>query len=228
MGIHGNATCVMNYDGATGWLVGEENRGLNAMFTMMNEARLGVGIQGLAQSEVAYQNAAAYAKERLQGRALSGAKYPDKPADPIVVHPDVRRALMTMRAFNEAGARAGGVDQPAWAMSRTAPTTRSSARRAEDHMGLLTPVIKGVLTDRGFETTVMAQQVFGGHGYIAEHGMEQFVRDARITHDLRGRQRHPGARSRRPQDRQEFRPRADGLPRRGLRATSRRRAATRR
>ena len=102
MGIHGNSTCVMNYDGATGWLVGEENRGLNAMFTMMNEARLGVGVQGLAQSEVAYQNAAIYAKERLQGRAISGAKYPDKAADPIIVHPDVRRTLMTIRAFNEA------------------------------------------------------------------------------------------------------------------------------
>ena len=102
MGIHGNSTCVMNYDGATGWLVGEENRGLNAMFTMMNEARLGVGVQGLALSEVAYQNAAAYAKERLQGRAISGVKYPDKPADPIIVHPDVRRTLMTIRAFNEA------------------------------------------------------------------------------------------------------------------------------
>ena len=102
MGIHGNATCVMNYDGATGWLIGEENRGLNAMFMMMNEARLGVGVQGLAQSEVAYQNAVAYAKERLQGRAISGAKSPDKPADPIIVHPDVRRALMTIKAFNEA------------------------------------------------------------------------------------------------------------------------------
>ena len=102
MGIHGNSTCVMNYDGATGWLIGEENRGLHAMFTMMNEARLGVGVQGLALSEVAYQNAATYAKERLQGRALTGAKYPDKPADPIIVHPDVRRTLMTIRAFNEA------------------------------------------------------------------------------------------------------------------------------
>jgi len=180
MGIHGNATCVMNYDGATGWLIGEENRGLNAMFTMMNEARLGVGIQGLAQAEVAFQNAAAYAKERLQGRALSGAKYPDKAADPIIVHPDVRRALMSMRAFNEA-ARALVV----WTSLMGDVSRRSDDKKqrdaAEDHMGLLTPVIKGVLTDRGFETTVMAQQVFGGHGYIAEHGMEQFVRDARIA-----------------------------------------------
>jgi alkylation response protein AidB-like acyl-CoA dehydrogenase len=185
MGIHGNATCVMNYDNATGWLIGEENRGLNAMFTMMNEARLGVGIQGLALSEVAYQNAVAYAKERLQGRAISGVKYPDKPADPIIVHPDVRRALMTMRAFNEA-ARALVV----WTGLRGDVAHRSEDARersaAEDHMGLLTPVIKGVLTDRGFANTVMAQQVFGGHGYIAEHGMEQFVRDARIAQIYEG------------------------------------------
>ncbi len=185
MGIHGNATCVMNYDGAVGWLVGEENRGLNAMFTMMNEARLGVGIQGLAQSEVAYQNAAAYAKERLQGRAISGVKYPDKPADPIIVHPDMRRTLMTMRAFNEA-ARALVV----WTgiQGDVAHRTDDKKQRtaAEDHMSLLTPVIKGVLTDRGFENTVMAQQVFGGHGYIAEHGMEQFVRDARIAQIYEG------------------------------------------
>jgi alkylation response protein AidB-like acyl-CoA dehydrogenase len=180
MGIHGNATCVMNYDGATGWLVGEENRGLNAMFTMMNEARLGVGVQGLAQSEVAYQNAATYAKERLQGRAISGTKYPDKAADPIIVHPDVRRALMTMRAFNEA-ARALVI----WTALKSDVAHRSENAKerqaADDHMGLLTPVIKGVLTDTGFANTVMAQQIYGGHGYIAEHGMEQFVRDARIA-----------------------------------------------
>ena len=185
MGIHGNATCVMNYDGATGWLIGEENRGLNAMFTMMNEARLGVGIQGLAQSEVAYQNAAAYAKERLQGRAISGVKYPDKPADPIIVHPDVRRALMTMRAFNEA-ARALVV----WIGLQGDIVHRSDDKKqrqsAEDLMGLLTPVIKGVLTDRGFANTVMAQQIYGGHGYIVEHGMEQFVRDARIAQIYEG------------------------------------------
>jgi alkylation response protein AidB-like acyl-CoA dehydrogenase len=180
MGIHGNATCVMNYDGATGWLVGEENRGLNAMFTMMNEARLGVGVQGLAQSEVAYQNAATYAKERLQGRAISGTKYPDKAADPIIVHPDVRRTLMTMRAFNEA-ARALVI----WTALKSDVAHRSENAKerqaADDHMGLLTPVIKGVLTDTGFANTVMAQQIYGGHGYIAEHGMEQFVRDARIA-----------------------------------------------
>ena len=180
MGIHANSTCVMNYDGAAGWLVGQENRGLPAMFTMMNEARLGVAVQGLAQSEVAYQNAAIYAKERLQGRALSGAKYPDKAADPIIVHPDVRRTLMTIRAFNEAG-RALVL----WTALKGDIARRSEdgkeRQNADDYMGLLTPVVKGVLTDSGFANTVMAQQVFGGHGYIAEHGMEQFVRDARIA-----------------------------------------------
>ena len=185
MGIHGNSTCVMNYDAATGWLVGEENRGLPAMFTMMNEARLGVGVQGLAQSEVAYQNAAIYAKDRLQGRAISGAKYPGKVADPIIVHPDVRRTLMTIRAFNEA-ARALVL----WTALKGDIARRSEddkeRQSADDFMGLLTPVIKGVLTDQGFANTVMAQQMFGGHGYIAEHGMEQFVRDARIAQIYEG------------------------------------------
>ncbi len=180
MGIHGNATCVMNYDGATGWLMGVENRGLQAMFTMMNEARLYVGVQGLALSEVAYQNAAAYAKERLAGRALTGAKFPQKPADPIIVHPDVRRMLMSIRAFNEA-ARALVL----WTALKSDIAHRSEDAKqrqaADDRVGLMTPVIKGVLTDQGFANTVMAQQVFGGHGYIAEHGMEQFVRDARIA-----------------------------------------------
>ena len=180
MGIHGNATCVMNYDDASGWLIGEENRGLNAMFVMMNEARLGVGVQGLALSEVAYQNAATYAKERLQGRALSGAKYPDKAADPIIVHPDVRRTLLIIRAFNEA-ARA----MVMWTALRADISHRSGDAKerqsADDHMGLLTPVIKGVLTEQGFANAVQAQQMFGGHGYIAEQGMEQFVRDARIA-----------------------------------------------
>ncbi len=180
MGIHGNATCVMNYDGATGLLIGEKNRGLQAMFTMMNEARLGVGVQGLALSEVAYQNAAIYAKERLAGRALNGAKFPDKPADPIIVHPDVRRTLMSLRAFNEA-ARALVL----WTALKSDVAHRSGDAKereaADDHMGLMTPVIKGVLTDQGFANTVAAQQIFGGHGYIAEHGMEQFVRDARIA-----------------------------------------------
>ena len=180
MGIHGNATCVMNYDGATGWLVAEPNRGLQAMFTMMNEARLGVGVQGLAMSEVAYQNAAAYAKERLAGRALTGAKFPDKAADPIIVHPDVRRMLMSMRAFNEA-ARALVV----WTALKSDIAHRAADAKekqaADDHLALLTPVIKGLLTDAGFAHAVLAQQVYGGHGYIAEHGIEQFVRDARIT-----------------------------------------------
>ncbi|AWM88206.1 acyl-CoA dehydrogenase C-terminal domain-containing protein [Microvirga sp. 17 mud 1-3] len=180
MGIHGNATCVMNYDGARGWLIGEENRGLNAMFVMMNEARLAVGVQGLAQSEVAYQNAVAYAKERLQGRSLTGPKFPDKPADPIIVHPDVRRTLLTMKAFNEA-ARALVL----WTALKGDVAHRSSdeaeRQSADDHMGLLTPVVKGVLTDVGFDNAVRAQQMFGGHGYIEESGMSQFVRDARIT-----------------------------------------------
>ena len=180
MGIHGNSTCVMNYDGAAGWLMGEANRGLQAMFVMMNEARLGVGMQGLALSEVAYQNAAAYAKERLAGRALSGPKFPEKPADPLIVHPDVRRMLLTLRAFNEAG-RALVM----WTAIKSDIAHRSEDAKerqaADDHLGLMTPVIKGVLTDQGFANAVAAQQVFGGHGYIAEHGMEQFVRDARIA-----------------------------------------------
>ena len=180
MGIHGNSTCVMNYDGATGWLIGEENKGMQGMFVMMNEARLGVAVQGLAQSEVAYQNAAAYAKDRLQGRALSGPQSPDKPADPIIVHPDVRRTLMTIRAFNEA-ARA----MVMWTSLKGDVAHRSSETKdrqaADDHMGLMTPVLKGVLTDVGFSNAVLAQQMFGGHGYIAENGMEQFVRDARIA-----------------------------------------------
>src|SRR5262245_52923313 len=180
MGIHANSTCVMNYDGATGFLIGEENRGINAMCTMMNEARMGVGVQWLAISEVAYQNAAAYAKDRLQGRALSGAKLPDGAADPIIVHPDIRRMLMTVRAFNEA-ARALVV----WTSLMGDVAHRSpddkAREAADDHMGLLTPIIKGVLTDIGFANTVLAQQIYGGHGYIAEHGMEQFVRDSRIA-----------------------------------------------
>ena len=185
MGIHGNSTCVMNYDGAKGWLIGEANRGLNAMFVMMNEARLGVGIQGLAQSEVAYQNAVVYARDRIQGRSLTGAKAPDKAADPIIVHPDVRRNLLAIRAFNEA-ARALVL----WTALKSDVAHRSDddgeRQSADDHMGLMTPVIKGVLTDMGFDNTVRAQQMFGGHGYIAEWGMEQFVRDARIAQIYEG------------------------------------------
>jgi acyl-CoA dehydrogenase len=180
MGIHGNSTCVMNYDEAEGYLLGEANGGLKAMFTMMNEARLGVGLQGLAVSEVAYQNAVAYAKDRIQGRSLTGPKAPDKKADPIIVHPDIRRKLMTMKAFNEAG-RALVL----WTAINSDVAHRSEdgteRQAADDHMGLMTPVVKGVLTDKGFEHAVMAQQVFGGHGYIEEHGMSQFVRDARIA-----------------------------------------------
>ena len=180
MGIHGNSTCVMNYDGATGWIVGHENKGLNAMFVMMNEARLAVGIQGLGCSEVAYQNAVAYAKDRRQGRALTGVAEPDKPADTLMVHPDVRRNLMSIRAFNEA-ARALVL----WTALKADVAHRSSdaaeRQAADDHMGLMTPVIKGVLTDVGFDNTVKAQQMFGGHGYVEEWGMSQFVRDARIA-----------------------------------------------
>ncbi|MFN3686399.1 acyl-CoA dehydrogenase C-terminal domain-containing protein [Salinarimonas sp.] len=180
MGIHGNATCVMNYDGAKGWLVGEENRGLAAMFVMMNEARLAVGVQGLAISEVAYQNAVAYAKDRLQGRALTGPKNPDGPADPIIVHPDVRRTLMTIRAINEA-ARALILYTALKSDVRHRSPDPAARQAADDFMGLLTPVVKGVFTDLGFDNAVKAQQMFGGHGYVEEWGMSQFVRDARIT-----------------------------------------------
>lgn len=180
MGIHANSTCVMNYDEATGYLLGEEHKGLKAMFVMMNEARLGVGLQGLAISEVAYQNAVAYAKDRVQGRALTGAAHPDKKADPIIVHPDVRRNLMTIRAYNEAG-RAFIL----WAALKSDVAHRSEdeaeAELSEEMMGLLTPVIKGVLTDKGFDHAVMAQQMYGGHGYVEEWGMSQYVRDARIA-----------------------------------------------
>jgi acyl-CoA dehydrogenase len=180
MGIHGNSTCVMNFDGAIGSLVGEPNRGLNAMFTMMNSARLGVGVQGLALSEVAYQNAATYAKERLQGRALTGPKYPQQSADPIIVHPDVRRTLMTIRAFNEAARALIIYTALQHDVAQRADDARAR-QAADDFMGLLTPVIKGVFTDTGFANAVMAQQVYGGHGYVTESGMEQFVRDARIA-----------------------------------------------
>lgn len=180
MGIHGNSTCVMNYDEATGYLIGAENKGLSAMFVMMNEARLGVGLQGLSIAEIAYQNAVAYANERIQGRALSGAKAPDKKADPIIVHPDIRRSLMTIRAFNEAG-RAFLL----WTALKSDIAHRSEdaaeRQNADDLLGLATPILKGVMTDKGFDHAVMAQQVFGGHGYIEEHGMSQYVRDARIT-----------------------------------------------
>ena len=180
MGIHGNSTAVLNYDEAKGWLVGEEHRGLPAMFVMMNGARLGVAVQGLAISEVAYQNAALYAKDRRQGRSLKGPVEPDKPADILLVHPDVRRMLLEIRAFNEA-ARALLV-WIALSQEETLTSPDAKARQvADDRLGLMTPVIKGVFTDLGFANAVKAQQVLGGHGYIAEWGMEQFVRDARIA-----------------------------------------------
>ncbi|HEY0326071.1 MAG TPA: acyl-CoA dehydrogenase, partial [Allosphingosinicella sp.] len=186
MGIHGNSTCVMNYDDATGYLVGEPEKGLAAMFIMMNAARLGVGLQGLAQGEVAYQNGVTYAKERRQGRALvPDARDPDAKADAIIVHPDVRRMLMEARAFNEA-ARALVL----WGSLQVDLLRRAqdeeTRQQAEDLLGLLTPVIKGYLTDKGFEAAVNMQQVYGGHGYIREWGMEQFVRDARIAQIYEG------------------------------------------
>ena len=176
MGIHGNATCVMNYDGATGYLIGELHKGMRAMFTMMNEARIGVGLQGYAQAAVAYQNAAAYARERLQGRDVTGAKNPDGPADPIIVHPDVRRNLMDQKSFVE-GARAFVF----WGAHLIDRAHRAGDADADGLISLMTPVIKGFLTDKGFETAVAAQQVHGGHGYIEEWGMSQFARDARIA-----------------------------------------------
>ncbi|NNC37143.1 MAG: acyl-CoA dehydrogenase [Acidimicrobiales bacterium] len=180
MGIHGNSTCVMNFDDAVGELIGEENKGLKVMFVMMNEARIGVGLQGMSQSEVSYQNAAAYANDRLQGRSLTGPKNEDGPADPIIVHPDVRRMLMDARAFNEA-ARAFlywlALQED---MERYSPDEKVR-ERADDYLGLMTPVIKGYLTDVGFANCVNAQQVYGGHGFIEEWGMSQFVRDCRIA-----------------------------------------------
>ncbi|MFD1343213.1 acyl-CoA dehydrogenase C-terminal domain-containing protein [Litorisediminicola beolgyonensis] len=176
MGIHGNATCVMNYDGAKGFLVGELHKGMRAMFTMMNEARLGVGLQGYAQGVVAYQNALAFAQERLQGRAVTGVAAPDKPADPIIVHPDVRRNLLHQKSFIE-GARAFAF----WGAMMIDRAHRNEDAAAEGLISLLTPVIKGFLTDKGFETTVLAQQTLGGSGFTTEWGLEQFVRDARIT-----------------------------------------------
>jgi len=175
MGIHANATCVMNYDEATGYLLGTEHKGMRAMFTMMNEARLGVAVQGLSQAEAAYQNGLAYAKDRLQGRDVTGAKNPDGPADPLIVHPDIRRMLMDQKSFVE-GARALVM----WAAVMI-DRAHAGDEQAEALVSLLTPVLKGFLTDRGFECATNAQQIYGGHGYIEEWGMSQFARDARIT-----------------------------------------------
>lgn len=180
MGIHGNATCVLNYDGATGWLVGEEMKGLAAMFIMMNAARLGVGLQGLAVGETAFQNAVQYAEDRRQGRALTGAAEPEEKADTLFVHPDVRRMLMNGKAWLE-GLRAlclWGALQVDLEHNAEDETAR---QEAADLIGLLTPVIKGVGTDKGYQIATDAQQVYGGHGYIQEWGMEQYVRDARIA-----------------------------------------------
>jgi len=176
MGIHGNSTCVMNYDEATGYLLGDEHKGMRAMFTMMNEARLGVGMQGLAQADVAYQNALAYAHDRLQGRAVTGVEAPDKPADPLIVHPDIRRSLMDQKSFVE-GARAFIL----WGAQMIDAAHRAKDADADGLVSLLTPVIKGFLTDVGYDMTVKAQQVYGGHGYIEEWGMSQVTRDARIA-----------------------------------------------
>jgi hypothetical protein len=180
MGIHGNATCVMNYDGAKGWMVGEEHKGLAAMFIMMNAARLGVGMQGLAQAEVAYQNGLAYALDRRQGRALTGPAEPQERADPIIVHPDVRRMLMDGKTFVE-GMRALCL----WGALQVDLThkgaTEADRQEADDLISLLTPVIKGYGTDMGYKVATDMQQIWGGHGYIAENGMDQFVRDARIA-----------------------------------------------
>ena len=186
MGIHGNPTCVMNYDGAKGWLVGEGEKGLAAMFIMMNAARLGVGLQGLAQGEVAYQNAADYARERRQSRALKESERdPDARADPIIVHPDVRRMLMESKAWNEAGRALCLWGSLLVDLVRRSPD-EAERQQADDLLGLITPVIKGYCTDKGFEAAVYAQQVLGGHGYIREHGIEQFVRDARIAQIYEG------------------------------------------
>jgi alkylation response protein AidB-like acyl-CoA dehydrogenase len=206
MGIHGNATCVLNYDDATGYLVGQENKGLAGMFVMMNVARLGVGLQGLSQSEVAYQNGVAYAKDRLQGRSITGAKNPNGPADPIIVHPDIRRMLMDAKAFNE-GARAFTSGPRFTAICSEVSPDEKVREKAEDYMGLMTPVLKSYLTDKGYANATNCQQIFGGHGYIEEHGMSQFVRDARIAMIYEGANGIQGARSRRPQARRQWRPR---------------------
>ncbi|MGL6244148.1 acyl-CoA dehydrogenase C-terminal domain-containing protein [Pseudomonas sp.] len=185
MGIKASATCVMNFDGATGWIVDAPNKGLAAMFTMMNYERLGVGIQGLATAERSYQNARAYARDRLQSRSPSGAQASDKVADPIIVHPDVRRMLLTMKASNEGG-RAFSTYVAMQLDTAKFSEDATTRKRAEDLVALLTPVAKAFLTDLGLESTVHGQQVFGGHGYIREWGQEQLVRDVRITQIYEG------------------------------------------
>jgi hypothetical protein len=180
MGIHGNATCQIVLEGAVGTLVGEPNKGMNAMFVMMNAARLGVGNQSLGLTEVAYQNALAYAKDRLQMRSLSGPKAKDKPADPIIVHPDVRKMLLTARAYAEGG-RALAIYCSVLLEKEHFHPDEKVRKDSGEMLSLLTPIVKAFLTDNGWEATSHCQQVFGGHGYIKEWGMEQFVRDARIN-----------------------------------------------
>jgi hypothetical protein len=180
MGIHGSATCVMNFDDAQGWLIGDPNKGLAAMFTMMNTARLAVGLQGLGLADRAWQNALRYSRERLQMRSLSGAKFPDKPADPIIVHPDVRRMLLTQKALVEGG-RALGYHAASLVDVVAHGEDADERARADALLGFVTPIMKGCLTEWGVECTYHALQCFGGHGYIGEHGMEQLARDARIT-----------------------------------------------
>jgi hypothetical protein len=185
MGIKGSATCVMNFDGAEGYLIGQPNKGLNAMFIMMNSARMAVGLQGLALIERAYQGSLAYARDRLQMRSLSGAKRPDKPADPIIVHPDVRRMLLTQKAFAEGGRALAyyGITLVDRVERETDPEKK---KQADELLGFITPIVKGLLTELSVECTYHALQVFGGHGYIKEWGMEQFARDARITNIYEG------------------------------------------
>ena len=180
MGIHGNATCVLNFDGATGFLIGPPNKGLNCMFTFMNSARIGTAMQGLASAEVAFQGATRYARERLQMRSLSGPKAPDKPADPIIVHPDVRRMLLTMKAFTEGGRALMYFCAKRVDIAHHGPN-EAERTEAESLLALLTPIAKGFLTEVGVESAYLGMQVFGGHGYIAEWGMEQNLRDARIS-----------------------------------------------
>jgi alkylation response protein AidB-like acyl-CoA dehydrogenase len=180
MGMKASATCQLNFDDATGWLVGQPHKGMAAMFTMMNTERVSVGVQGLGIAEAAYQSAVAYAKDRLQGRSLAGTKRPDLPADPIIVHPDVRRMLMTMRAYNEGCRALGGWVARAMDAEKFSDDPEVKARAA-DFVALMTPVAKALFTDLGFETTNLGVQVYGGHGYIRDHGVEQYVRDARIT-----------------------------------------------
>ena len=180
MGIHGNATCVMNFDSATGYMLGKENEGLNAMFTFMNTARIGTAIQGLAASELAYQNALPYALDRYSMRSLSGVKNPEKAADAIIHHPDVRRMLLTAKAFAEGG-RAMIYDAAKYSDRMVQADSQEDRDAAENELGFLTPILKAFLTETGLESASNAMQVFGGHGYIKEHGMEQIYRDARIA-----------------------------------------------